>query len=226
MKDKKASYLKKENKKVGKIKFEKFPGDNKAKIVNITMSKPRKIIIIILTIIILLILLIGSSFLNKKILDDKGSGNYHLVNKFNGDYANIKASDRSVLFKEIGFDVSKEENRVLNDKTYVVTYAYHKHDQKDVVYDTISVYYDDRNYVYYVSLTLSYEDVRNNLNVISNDVNNLLNNFVKIKVKENMIEELIKDGYYYDDESSIEISMALNDVTNADYDLINVTIQR
>lgn len=226
MKNMKTSYSKKENKKVSKIKFEKFPGDNKNKVVKISVSKRGKIMWIVIIIMILLVLLVGSSFLNKKIIDEKGTGNYHLVNKFNGKYAKIKKSNRNVLFKEIGFDVSKEENRNLNDKSYITTYAYRKKDGKDTIYDSISVYYDDDDYVYYLSLTLSYDDVKVNLDDIYGDVNKLLNNFVKINLKRDMFEELAKDGYYYDNSSNLEFSMALNDVTNADYDLINVVVQR
>ncbi len=224
MKDKKASYLKKENKKVGKIKYEKFPGDNKAS--DALISKPKKIIITILIITFLLILLIGSSFLNKKIIDVEGSENYHLVNKFTGKYAKIKKNKRNVLFKEIGFDVSKEEVRNLNDESYHATYAYRKKDDKEVIYDSISVYYDNDDYVYYLSLTLSYDDVKSSIDTIYGDVSTLLSNFVKIDLKKDMFERLVKDGYYYDDSLDHEFSMAFNDVTNADYDLINVTIQR
>ena len=116
MKDIKTSYSEKKDKSRGKIVFEQFPGDVKKKNIQISLKKSKKILGLFFFFIILLVLFVVSSFLNKKLLDEKDNKNYKLVNKFEEKYANIKPDKRSILFKNVGFDVSKEEIRSLNDK--------------------------------------------------------------------------------------------------------------
>ena len=103
MKDIKTSYSEKKDKSRGKIVFEQFPGDVKKKNIQISLKKSKKILGLIFLVIILLVLFVGSSFLNKKLLDEKDNKNYKLVNKFEEKYANIKPDKRSVLFKNVGF---------------------------------------------------------------------------------------------------------------------------
>lgn len=85
MKNVETSYSKKENKKNGKIKFEKFPGDTKKEMNQIWVEKPKKISWLFTIIIIYIILLIASGFLNKKILDENDDTYYKLVNHYNGN---------------------------------------------------------------------------------------------------------------------------------------------
>ena len=114
--------------------------------------------------------------MNKKLLDEKDNTNYKLVNKFEEKYANIKPDKRSVLFKNVGFDVSKEEIRSLNDKNYIASYAYST--QAKNVIDNISVYYDEDYNVYYLTANISYKVSDLNSANVSNNINSLINNFV------------------------------------------------
>ncbi len=220
------SYLKKESKRVSKIKFEKFPGDSNKKRNKILAKKVKKILLFMVVILMFFILLVGSSFLNKKILDNNIELHYKLVNSFNGKYANIKTSDRSLLFKEIGFDASKEEIRNLNNKKYNATYAYHKIDKFEDVYDKICVYYDKNNDVYYISVNLIYENSFLTSSRIVNDINNLLNNFIDINVSKDSLLELINNNYYYNDSSGLKFSMYLSDFFEEGYSSINIIIER
>lgn len=225
MKNVETSYSKKENKKASKIKFEKFPGDSRKSISKILIEKPKKIVWSILIIAIFIILLVSSSFLNKKILDENDDTLYKLVNRYDGKYANISAKNRGVLFKEIGFDVSKEEQRKLNDNVYDSTYAYHKHENADDVYDTISVYYDNSS-VYYVMINLVYEKTELDYKKIGKNINNLLSNFMNVKIDNTCIEKLKKQGYYYKDSAGLKVSMYLNDNKTNDYGIITIIMQR
>lgn len=226
MKNVETSYSKKENKKNGKIKFEKFPGDTKKEINPIRVEKTKKVSWVYIIIIIYIILLIASGFLNKKILDENDDTDYKLVNCYDGKYANISSKNRGVLFKEIGFDVSKEEERKLNDETYASTYAYRKHEISDDVYDTISVYYDKDNSVYYVTANLVYETLELNYKTIGKSINNLLNNFMDVKIDNEVIDRLIEQGYYYDDKAGFKTSMYLNDSKIEGYKVIAIVMQR
>lgn len=220
------SYLEKESKRVSKIKFEKFPGDSNKKENKILIKKLKRIILFIVIILMFFILLIGSSFLNKRILDKNIESNYKLVNNFNGKYANIKTSDRSLLFKEIGFDVSKEEVRNLNNKKYNATYAYHKIDKFEDVYDKICVYYDKNNDVYYISVNLIYENSSLTSSQTIKDINNLLNNFINIKVSKASLLKLISNNYFYNDFAGLKFSMYLSDFFEEEYSSINMIIER
>lgn len=220
------SYLKKENKKASKIKFEKFPGDSRKSISKILIEKPKKIVWSILIITIFIILLVSSSFLNKKILDENDNALYKLVNRYDGKYASISAKNRGVLFKEIGFDVSKEEQRKLNDDVYDSTYAYRRYEDADDVYDTISVYYDDSSRVYYVTANLAYEKTELDYKKIGKNINNLLSNFMNVKIDNECIKNLKKQGCYYKNNVGPKVSMYLNDGKTNDYGLITIIMQR
>lgn len=226
MKNVETSYSKKENKRASKIKFERFPGDSRKGISKILIEKPKKIIWSILIITIFTILLVSSSFLNKKILDENDDTLYKLVNRYDGKYANISSKNRGVLFKEIGFDVSKEEQRKLNDDVYDSTYAYHKHESLEDAYDTISVYYYDDGSVYYVTVNLVYEKSELDYKKIGKNINNLLSNFMNVKIDNEVIKNLKKQGYYYKDNAGPKISMYLNDSKTNDFGIITIIMQR
>lgn len=224
MKDIKTSYSEKKNETRGKIIFEQFPGDIKKGNVKISLKKSKKILWTILLVIILLVLFVGSSFLNKKILDEKDNTNYKLVNKLNKNYANIKPDKRSILFKNIGFDVSKEEIRSLNDKNFIASYAY-RNQAKNVI-DNISVYYDEDYNVYYLTANISYKVNDLNSTNISNNINSLINNFVKVNVDTGVISKLLNEKFYYKKTSYYRLSLTNNTTINKDYNMITIIVQR
>ena len=207
----KTSYSNQENKKVNEIKFEEFPGDLKARNKKNEIIKFKKVIYVTILVIILAFLFVGSSFLNQKILDKNNISYYKLVNKFSGKYALIEPKERSIIYKDIGFDVSKEEQRKLNDQVYNATYAYHKKENTSDVFDTISVYYDHKDVVYYVNANLIYDKTKFNLRDNKKNIINLLNNFMNVKLDDNYILSLEKKGFYYFDKSSPKVSIYLNE---------------
>lgn len=224
MKDIKTSYSEKKNETRGKITFEEFPGDIKKGNVQISLKKSKKILWVILLVIILLVLFVGSSFLNKKLLDEKDNTNYKLVNKFDKNYANINPDKRSILFKNIGFDVSKEEIRSLNDKNFIASYAY-RNQAKNVI-DNISVYYDEDYNVYYLTANISYKVNDLNITNISNNINSLINNFVRVDVDTDVISKLLNEKFYYKKTSYYSLSITSNTTINKDYNMITIIVQR
>lgn len=224
MKDIKTSYSEKKDKSRGKIVFEQFPGDVKKKNIQISLKKSKKILGLIFLVIILLVLFVGSSFLNKKLLDEKDNTNYKLVNKFEEKYANIKPDKRSVLFKNVGFDVSKEEIRSLNDKNYIASYAYRT--QAKNVIDNISVYYDEDYNVYYLTANISYKVSDLNSANVSNNINSLINNFVKVNIDLKAVSKLLEEKFYYEKTSYYSLSMTCNSTLNEDYNMITIIVQK
>ncbi len=220
MKNDKTSYSKDKNKKVRKIKFEAFPGDLKNKQTKEIRINKKKLFLIVLIILIFLTLLISSSFLNKMILDYNDKAISKISENKNSDIKNYQ----NILFKELGYDASKKEKKVLDGNTYDVEYAYHEN--TDNLYDTISIYYDDSKNIYYLTCNLIYEIASKDTKVISNDINELINNFINVNITEDMIDKLIYDKNYYDNISDFNFSMSLNETSNDDYYMITITFKK
>ena len=220
MKNDKTYYSKDKNKKVRKIKFEAFPGDLKNKQTKEIRINKKKLFLIVLIILIFLILLISSSFLNKMILDYNDKAISKISENKNSDIKNYQ----NILFKELGYDASKKEKKVLDGNTYDVEYAYHEN--TDNLYDTISIYYDDSKNIYYLTCNLIYEIASKETKVISNDINKLINNFINVNITEDMIDKLIYDKNYYDNISDFNFSMSLNETSNDDYYMITITFKK
>lgn len=220
MKNDKTSYSKDKNKKVRKIKFEAFPGDLKNKQTKEIRINKKKLFLIVLIILIFLTLLISSSFLNKMILDYNDKAISKISENKNSDIKNYQ----NILFKELGYDASKKEKKVLDGNTYDVEYAYHEN--TDNLYDTISIYYDDSKNIYYLTCNLIYEIASKDTKVISNDINKLINNFINVNITEDMIDKLIYDKNYYDNISDFNFSMSLNETSNDDYYMITITFKK
>lgn len=220
MKNDKTSYSKDKNKKVRKIKFEAFPGDLKNKQTKEIRINKKKLFLIVLIILIFLTLLISSSFLNKMILDYNDKAISKISENKNSDIKNYQ----NILFKELGYDASKKEKKVFDGNTYDVEYAYHEN--TDNLYDTISIYYDDSKNIYYLTCNLIYEIASKDTKVISNDINELINNFINVNITEDMIDKLIYDKNYYDNISDFNFSMSLNETSNDDYYMITITFKK
>ncbi len=218
MKSFKTSYDKEKNKEDAKIIFEVFPEKN-------TPNKPgsnvkkKKIILYLLIIILLVFLFVGSSILNQKVLYGNESNDYKLVNKFSGNYATIKPSDRSDLFKNIGFDVSKTKTETKNDKNYITTYAYRRLNEETSDADAISVYYDENYDVNYIMVSLIYKKSEFSISKTTADCNAILKNFINVNTPKNAISEVKSNGYYYlkDNSSKIEVSYTLSDKSKKYY---------
>ena len=220
MKDEKTSYSKQENKKVSKIKFEEFPGNKENNKTYKENANKKKMVITIFIIFILFALFIGSSFLNKMILDY----NDNATSKFSENKKSNISNYQNVIFKKLGYDASTREKKKLNGKTYDVEYAYRKNSNN--LYDTISIYYDDSKNIYYLTCNLIYEIASKDTKVISNDINKLINNFINVNITEDMIDKLIYDKNYYDNISDFNFSMSLNETSNDDYYMITVTFKK
>ena len=181
-----------ENKNVGKIKFEEFPGDNKTKIVSKENKKEKPIkqkkelytFLIISALVILLSFL--SSFLNIRMLNGN-FGDYKLYNKFNGKYAKISSSNKDNLFKKIGFKEYSNEVMKKDGISYNASYAYNVINEEKDIKDYIIVYYDNKNNVKYVEVNLNFNDDEFYLDNVYKDSNNLINNFIKTDLNKDRI---------------------------------------
>lgn len=216
MKSFKTSYDNKKNKEEAKIIFEAFPEKkdlNEPK----QNKKNKNTLLCLLVIIVLVILFVGSSVLNQKILYGNESNDYKLVNKFDGDYAIITPSDRSTLFNNIGFDVSKTRTETKGNKSYVTTYAYRKVNEDFA--DAISVYYDDDYSINYVVVSLIYKKDNFSISKTAADCNAILKNFVNVNTSKNAISEVKVNKYYYlkDSSSKIDVSYRFSEEINKYY---------
>lgn len=181
-----------ENKNVGKIKFEEFPGDNKTKIVSKENKKEKPIkqkkelytFLIISALVILLSFL--ASFLNIRMLNGD-FGDYKLYNKFNGKYAKISSRNKNNLFKKIGFKEYSNEVMKKDGISYNASYAYNVINEEKDIKDYIIVYYDNKNNVKYVEVKLNFNDDEFYLDNVYKDSNNLINNFIKIDLNKDRI---------------------------------------
>ena len=181
-----------ENKNVGKIKFEEFPGDNKTKIVRKENKKEKPIkqrkelytFLIISALVILLSFL--ASFLNIRMLNGD-FGDYKLYNKFNGKYAKISLSNKNNLFKKIGFKEYSNEVMKKDGISYNASYAYNVINEEKDIKDYIIVYYDNKNNVKYVEVNLNFNDDEFYLDNVYKDSNNLINNFIKTDLNKDRI---------------------------------------
>lgn len=181
-----------ENKNVGKIKFEEFPGDNKTKIVSKENKKEKPIkqkkelytFLIISALVIVLSFL--ASFLNIRMLNGD-FGDYKLYNKFNGKYAKISLSNKNNLFKKIGFKEYSNEVMKKDGISYNASYAYNVINEEKDIKDYIIVYYDNKNNVKYVEVNLNFNDDEFYLDNVYKDSNNLINNFIKTDLNKDRI---------------------------------------
>lgn len=181
-----------ENKNVGKIKFEEFPGDNKTKIVSKENKKEKPIkqkkelytFLIISALVIVLSFL--ASFLNIRMLNGD-FGDYKLYNKFNGKYAKISSSNKNNLFKKIGFKKHTIEVMKKDGISYNASYAYNVINEEKDIKDYIIVYYDNKNNVKYVEVNLNFNDDEFYLDNVYKDSNNLINNFIKTDLNKDRI---------------------------------------
>lgn len=181
-----------ENKNVGKIKFEEFPGDNKTKIVSKENKKEKPIkqkkelytFLIISALVIVLSFL--ASFLNIRMLNGD-FGDYKLYNKFNGKYAKISSSNKNNLFKKIGFKEYSNEVMKKDGISYNASYAYNVINEEKDIKDYIIVYYDNKNNVKYVEVNLNFNDDEFYLDNVYKDSNNLINNFIKTDLNKDRI---------------------------------------
>ena len=181
-----------ENKNVGKIKFEEFPGDNKTKIVSKENKKEKPIkqrkelytFLIISALVIVLSFL--ASFLNIRMLNGD-FGDYKLYNKFNGKYAKISSSNKNNLFKKIGFKKHTIEVMKKDGISYNASYAYNVINEEKDIKDYIIVYYDNKNNVKYVEVNLNFNDDEFYLDNVYNDSNNLIINFIKTDLNKDRI---------------------------------------
>ena len=181
-----------ENKNVGKIKFEEFPGDNKTKIVSKENKKEKHTkqkkelytFLIISALVIVLSFL--ASFLNIRMLNGD-FGDYKLYNKFNGKYAKISSSNKNNLFKKIGFKKHTIEVMKKDGISYNASYAYNVINEEKDIKDYIIVYYDNKNNVKYVEVNLNFNDDEFYLDNVYKDSNNLINNFIKTDLNKDRI---------------------------------------
>lgn len=226
MKSLHTSYIK--NKEDLKIVFEKFPGDtqkeDKTIEKNKKKNKKKNSIFKILIIIVLISLFIGSSILNKIVLSEIESKSYKVVNKFKGNYANIKKEDRTKLFKEIGFDVSKEKIEIKDDTSYITTYAFRKLSIDNDLADSISVYYDINNNVTYIVLTLIYEKDEFGIFEVAADCNAIIKNFVDINTSRNMINQAMENNYYYSKDKDTKITSFYSLTDNNGYYVLSLVV--
>lgn len=183
-----------------KIEFEPFPGnvtkedyigkkENEEK-ANKSTFKMLSLIIIIL------FLFIFSSKLNEIVLYGNESNDYTVVNKFNGNYATIEKG-RNSLLRKIGFEHSKSKKETLKNKQYEATYAYNSFSGLDDLTDSITVYYDEKNTVNYVVLSLAYKKDEFNKASVTADCNAILKNFIKMNTPNTAIKEVSENKYYY-----------------------------
>lgn len=220
MKDEKTSYSKQENKKVSKIKFEEFPGNKENNKTYKENANKKKMVITIFIIFILFALFIGSSFLNKMILDY----NDNATSKFSENKKSNISNYQNVIFKKLGYDASTREKKKLNGKIYDVEYAYRENSNN--LYDTISIYYDDEKNIHYLTANIIYKNSNKDSKTILVDINKLISNFININIKEDMLEKLIKNKNYHNSISDFDFIMSLNETSIDDYYMITITFKK
>lgn len=221
------SYEEKNKKEGPKIIFEDFPSKDKKNKLK-TEKELKNKVLTILIVLVLIILFILSSILNERILYINESNDYKLINKFEGKYATIEPDSRINLFKEIGFDVSKTKTEIMNQKSYVTTYAYHKVQEDAPFADSISVYYDDKYEVSYVLLSLMYKKEEFRISKTVADCNAIIMNFVKVNTSKNAIKEAINNGYYYlrDNVTKSNVSYRVINASDDDYYILTVMLEK
>ncbi len=201
------------------IYFEKFPGKpyvtpGKKKMGN------KKFKIWFAVILAIIVLLLFSSFLNVWLLKEEEDNSYNTVNFFDGYYAVINPADRESLFLNIGFDGSQEETVVMYGDEYATTYAYKSHDEN--LTDSINVYYDTTNTVFYLSLSLMYtKDSFTKQNLV-NDSNLIIQNFFDVQVSLNDLEDLMQNYSSFITYNFIGISYEVTYESN-DFYVITIT---
>ena len=226
MNENKTSFTKKENKKKGIIKFEEFPGDKRNNEKNIEKTKNKNVFLYIVIVLVIVILSILSSYLNEYILN-KSKDSYKVINSFNGIFATIYEEDRNDLFIEIGFDDVSDGVVKKDGYNYITSYAYKKKYDDIGDYEYIRVYYDNYNKISFIDLGLIYNRESLISSEVIKDVNNVLSNFINLKIDEFMIKDSInnKEEKTYEFIDGINIMYEVKKINQDNYYLLNITIE-
>lgn len=221
MKEENTAYNKNKNKEEPRIIFDEFPFDENGNIKKSTKRKSNTFytFTVIFSIIALFII---SSILNQLVLYGTVSNRYKTVNKFNGQHARIKLDDRKSLFKEIGFVTIYNKQENVNNKVMDVTYASNKVTNSNV--NEVSVYYDEKNNVKVIDLSLVYKKDGFSISMATIECNTILRNFISVNVTKKDISKLKKNNYYFDKNSNFDITYKLVN-KNKDYYGINVFVE-
>lgn len=226
MNDNKTSFIKKENKKKGNIKFEEFPGEKRNNEKNIEKTKNKNVFFYIIIVLVIIILSILSSYLNEHLLNRSKDG-YKVINNFKGVFATIDEEDRKDLFIKIGFDKALTEIVKKDDYNYMTSYAYKKKYNNIDELEYIRTYYDDYNRISFIDLGLIYNKESLVSAEVVKDVNNVLNNFINLKIDEFMINDSInnKEEKTYEYVDGINIMYEVKRINESSFYLLNMQIE-